>query len=78
MEEDYDKIYGMSLGEYCEAHGIKISDLISKVEKDIEILKANFNKEYTGMIPTPLGDRIYEALDKKRKHLARLQDWSNA
>jgi len=74
----YDEVYGMSLDEYCAVHNTTMELLIGKVAKDVEILKENFKKEYTGMLPTPLGDKIYEALEKKRKHLDRLKDWARA
>jgi len=76
MEEStYDKIYGMDLNSYCAVHHTTVEQLISKVKTDIKILKGNFKTEYTGMIPTPLGDEIYTALNKKQKHLDRLLAW---
>lgn len=77
MKTEYDDLYGMSLSEYCEKHNTNIEALIEKVSIDLEILKKNFEKEYTGMIPTPLGDRIYASMEKKRKHLMRLQEWKS-
>jgi hypothetical protein len=73
---NYDKLYGVSIDEYCKYHQITIDDLINKTEKDIELLKKNLNKEiYTEPTNWELVGSIHSLLLKKEKHLKRLKQW---
>jgi len=73
----YQDIYGVSLEEYCQAHGITIEKLIKKVETDIKLLKTRLRDlvnedEY---VVNPLINEVYQVLKKKEKHLKRLKGW---
>lgn len=76
----YDDIYGMTITDYCDAHGTTIEHLIQKVKIDIEILesrlKQEMNPESKGTF-TEIGSEVWNMLSKKKKHLSRLQDWKN-
>lgn len=76
-----DVIYGIGINEYCEKHGITIYDLIKRCETDIQLIFTNYLKyaqkekfseqDYIDI------EIIKKALDKKRKHLIRLNKWKN-
>ena len=75
----YDDIYGVSLDNYCAAHGLTPDDLIKKVKTDIDILKANLSKVLAEKRPYPdnyLETVIFKTIKKKEKHLEHLLDWS--
>jgi len=72
----YDDIYGMSISEYCIAHGITVEQLISKTKTDISILKSRL-KELVGdgALLCEVGKVVYDNISKKTKHLERLVEW---
>ena len=79
---DLDKLYGCTLGEYCEHHGITIDELINKTRKDIELLQEKYeeiarNKDkYTSdSYEIYLAQARQILIDKKRRHLERLLEW---
>ena len=78
-EFSYDQIYGINIDEYCKIQGINIDTLITMIEKDIEILRKNLWKETRETLPGlenwNLIFEIKKTLDKKEKHLKRLQNW---
>jgi len=73
----YQDIYGVSLGEYCQAHGISVVDLIKKVETDIKLLKNRLRElvDKDEYVVNPLINEVYQTLKKKEKHLKRLKGW---
>ena len=73
---EYDEIFGMDLGRYCELHGISVMDLIKKVETDIDILQGRFRELFTNaMAMSPLEKEVYKLIAKKQKHRDRLYEW---
>jgi len=75
----YQDIYGVSLEEYCQAHGISVVDLIKKVETDIQLLKTRLRDlvEEDEYAVNPLINEVYQVLKKKEKHLKRLKGWKH-
>ena len=71
----YDELYGLSLEQYCERHGITIDDLIQKTKTDIDILSERLDG--IGDFISHEFTTVYNALNGKRKHLSRLEEWAN-
>ncbi len=73
----YEKLYGVSLDEYCKYHNINPERLVQKTKKDIELLKRNLHKHTYEIEPTNwnLVSQIHKLLNKKIKHLERLKEW---
>lgn len=76
-----DIIYGININEYCEIHGITLHDLIKRCETDIQLIFTNYLKyaqkeKFSDQDYTDI-EIIKKALDKKRKHLIRLNKWKN-
>jgi predicted membrane chloride channel (bestrophin family) len=81
-EFNYDDLYGLDLNEYCELIKINIDTLITKNEKELEILKSRLHKlVWVEEEPFDLkrNDMLINCIDKlikkKEKHLKRLKDW---
>ena len=72
---DYNEIYGMNLEEYCKRHNTSISNIINKVSIDIDILSERLDSLKHDMFSKEF-NLVYGVLDKKRKHLNRLKEWS--
>ena len=72
----YDDLYGMDLDTYCKRHHVTVEKLINKTQIDIEILSERLNSLKED-ISSPEFNYVYKVLDKKRKHLHRLQEWRN-
>lgn len=75
-----DQIYGCSLGEYLDYLGKTKEALINELEKEIELLDksrrhyANNKDKYT-LEQLVESTEITKLMEKKRKHLKRVQLW---
>ena len=82
-EVTLEEIYGVDIGEYCRLHGIAVDQLIKKTMIDIEILLENYARLEREKFQHDLDSKFFKIIsstqkliDKKRKHLARLQKWA--
>jgi hypothetical protein len=74
----YDDLYGIDLDIYCEAHETSIGQLIRKIKIDIDLLTNNLRdlvKVHYLEQNSQLINYISSTIDKKRKHIERLEEW---
>ncbi len=77
-----DEIYGLDLGEYLILHNKTKQDLINEIKIDINILTksyrryADHNQNYTVPELIKYGVPVQKLIEKKRKHLERIQNWT--
>jgi len=76
----YEDLYGVTLEEYAEAHGMSVEDIISQTRTDIVLLKKNYfryakrNHELTDD-EQALVVKIWELVEKKKNHLEGMMKW---
>ena len=78
----YDIIYQCSINEYAKAHGMSIQKLIKKAQKDIEIMTKGKHAIFERAGESALSDEevytiscINAGLERKQRHIERLQAW---
>lgn len=76
-----DQIYGCGLGEYLEYLGKTKENLIIELQREIELLdksRMHFaeNKHNYSLDQLVEATEISKLIEKKRKHLKRVQSWN--
>jgi len=78
MSFDLEQLYDVSLDDYCKIHNTTIDNLINKTKIDINLLRSHLRELLEkDKLVEPITEAVERLLDKKRKHLKRLEEWKN-